>query len=57
MPVMDGYDATESIRELEGFFKCPRTYVAALTSEGNKKAEKRCMSVGFDEFIVKPLKA
>lgn len=57
MPVMDGYDSTESIRELEIKFNAPKSYIVALTTECTKKTEKKCFAVGMDEYIEKPLKA
>ncbi len=53
MPVMNGYEATEKIRELDK--KGDRkTIIVALTA-GNVKGEKeRCFAIGMDDFVPKP---
>lgn len=52
MPEMNGYEATEKIRELEnGSGHVP---IIALTA-GNVKGEKeKCLAIGMDDFMVKP---
>ena len=54
MPVMDGIQATLSIREQEKLLGV-RTPVVALTSNMDKKVQERCFSVGVDYFLAKPL--
>lgn len=52
MPEMNGYEATTSIRSLE---KTSRIPIIALTA-GNVKGEKeKCLELGMDDFIVKPI--
>lgn len=52
MPQMNGYEATQLIRELDGVNKTP---IIALTA-GNVKGEKeKCLAAGMDDFIVKPI--
>lgn len=52
MPVMNGYEATESIRNLKNFGDVP---IIALTA-GNVKGEReKCLSIGMNDFVVKPV--
>ena len=52
MPVMNGYAATQEIRSLKSCAKVP---ILALTA-GNVKGEKeKCLSLGMDDFLVKPI--
>jgi PAS domain S-box-containing protein len=52
MPEMNGYEATEKIREIEAMAKVP---IIALTA-GNVQSEKdRCLAAGMDDFVTKPV--
>ncbi|MDR3679064.1 MAG: PAS domain S-box protein [Flavipsychrobacter sp.] len=52
MPEMNGYEATQTIRQLEGSKHIP---IIALTA-GNVKGEKeKCLAAGMDDFVVKPI--
>jgi len=52
MPVMNGYEATKNIRLLE---KDTRVPIIAFTA-GNVKGEReKCIAVGMDDFVVKPV--
>ena len=52
MPVMNGYEATSQIRNLP---QCTGVPIIALTA-GNVKGEKeKCLSIGMDDFVVKPV--
>lgn len=54
MPVMDGFEATKKIRENEkqngGY-----TPIIAMTALAMVQDRKRCLAVGMDEFISKPI--
>ncbi len=54
MPVKDGYEAAEEIREKEKDTE-KRTPIIALTAGAVKDEKERCMSVGMDDFLVKPI--
>ncbi|PCJ17805.1 MAG: hypothetical protein COB04_08070 [Gammaproteobacteria bacterium] len=53
MPVMDGFEATRRIRELDGpNAKLPIIAVTANSTENDRRA---CMACGMDDFIAKPI--
>jgi PAS domain S-box-containing protein len=52
MPEMNGYEATEKIRQIKAMAKVP---IIALTA-GNVQSEKeRCLAAGMDDFVTKPV--
>lgn len=52
MPEMNGYEATKAIRAILGAVHIP---IIALTA-GNVKGEReKCLGVGMDDFLVKPI--
>jgi CheY-like chemotaxis protein len=53
MPIMDGYQASREIRQLENGKK--RTPIIALTADAMKGAEEQCREAGMDEYLTKPL--
>jgi two-component system sensor histidine kinase/response regulator len=62
MPIMDGFDATRRIRDIErvrsglpdGEELPVRTPIAALTAHALAEVRDRCLEVGMDDFLVKP---
>jgi two-component system sensor histidine kinase/response regulator len=54
MPEMDGYDATTLIRASEGDRR--RTPIIALTANDSDDDRRRCVEVGMDGFVGKPLR-
>ncbi|WP_221028807.1 hybrid sensor histidine kinase/response regulator [Actomonas aquatica] len=54
MPVMDGYEATVRIRSLPG--KARAIPVLALTANVVAESRERCLSVGMNDFISKPVR-
>jgi CheY-like chemotaxis protein/nitrogen-specific signal transduction histidine kinase len=54
MPEMDGYDATTLIRASEGAQR--RTPIIALTANDSDDDRQRCVDVGMDAFVAKPLR-
>ncbi|MGI9422021.1 MAG: ATP-binding protein [Hyphomicrobiaceae bacterium] len=55
MPIMDGYDATKLIRERERQANAQRLPIVALTANAFDSDRDKCLDVGMDEFITKPL--
>ena len=52
MPVMDGFEATLSIRSQPRFDKLP---IIALTAGVSQDERSRCLEVGMDDFLNKPI--
>nr|WP_321400859.1 transporter substrate-binding domain-containing protein [uncultured Desulfobacter sp.] len=52
MPVMDGYTATEKIREDERFKDIP---IIAMTADAMTGAKERTAKVGMDDYVTKPI--
>ncbi len=52
MPVMDGYEATRRLRNIEALKHIP---VIALTASGMKEEKDKTLSSGFDGFLTKPI--
>ena len=56
MPEMNGYDATTLIREYELSNKgIKRTPVIALTAGAITSEREKCLAVGMDDFLSKPI--
>jgi len=52
MPVMDGYAATREIRKIE---ENKRNLIIAMTANAMKGDKEKCLNVGMDDFISKPI--
>jgi CheY-like chemotaxis protein len=57
MPVMDGFDATRSIRALEKqrCHNSPASTIIALTGLSGSNDELEAISAGMDVFLTKPV--
>jgi PAS domain S-box-containing protein len=53
MPVMDGYEATEIIRGLDGGKQVP---IIAMTAHEGVQEVRRCLDAGCDDFLSKPIR-
>ncbi len=54
MPVMDGFEATRQIREYEKSKKI-HTPIVAMTAHAMKGDKEKCIAVGMDYYISKPV--
>ncbi|MHC1713971.1 MAG: response regulator [Solidesulfovibrio sp.] len=56
MPVMDGYDATRAIRDMERQRQSPPVPILALTAHSLDEHRLRCQEAGCTDFLVKPVR-
>ena len=55
MPVMDGFTATQRIRQWEADARQPRVPIIALTAGVFEDDRQRCIAAGMDDFLSKPI--
>jgi PAS domain S-box-containing protein len=55
MPVMDGYEAVRTLRGQELTDNTARIPVVALTAHAAAVEREKCLSVGMDDFLSKPI--
>lgn len=56
MPIMDGYEATEKIRQWEKAQHRSPVPIIALTAHAFIRFKKRCLDAGCSDFLTKPVK-
>lgn len=56
MPEMDGFDACRKIRETELLRKAERKPIIAITAHAMEGDMERCLSVGMDDYLSKPIR-
>ena len=52
MPIMNGYEATEIIRNLKSGHKLP---IIAITAGTEKEEKEKCLKAGMNDYIPKPI--
>ncbi|MBX9917792.1 MAG: response regulator, partial [Nitrosomonas sp.] len=55
MPVMNGYQATEKIRQWERETGNTHLPIIALTANAFEDNRQRCFAAGMDDFLAKPV--
>jgi PAS domain S-box-containing protein len=55
MPVMDGYEATQKIRLIDAKVLNRNIPIVAMTANSMQGDRDKCLSVGMDDFISKPV--
>jgi len=56
MPVMDGYEASQAIREFEKVNSSKRMPVIAMTANAMEGDKDKCIQAGMDDYVAKPVK-
>ncbi|WP_418641619.1 chemotaxis protein CheW [Vibrio chaetopteri] len=57
MPVMDGYQATEKIRQGAAGESHKSVTIIAMTAMTGDEEQQRCIETGMDDYLLKPMKA
>ncbi|MBH1970739.1 response regulator [Moraxellaceae bacterium AER2_44_116] len=55
MPILDGYQATEKMRAFEQKQHLRPIHIVALTAHAMREQQQRCLDVGMNDFLAKPL--
>lgn len=54
MPIMDGLEATQKIREFEESINKNKTPIIAITANTMDNDREKCISYGMNDFMAKP---
>jgi signal transduction histidine kinase/DNA-binding response OmpR family regulator len=55
MPRLDGHELTRRMRAAEAERSAPRTPIVAITADAMRGEEERCLAVGMDAYLAKPV--
>lgn len=55
MPIMNGFEATKKIREMELEYNYKRTFICGLSSDASSGIEEKCKKSGMDIYMQKPI--
>ena len=56
MPILSGYEATESIRETNSNFNLPSVPIIAMTANAMEGDKEKCLASGMNDYLSKPIK-
>lgn len=55
MPVMNGYEMTRKIREIEALERRPPCVIIGFTANAQPEERSKCLQAGMTEYLVKPI--
>lgn len=56
MPVLDGYQVAQAIRDVQGIVVSKQVPILALTADASEETRQRTLAAGMDDFLAKPFR-